>query len=279
MEKRKITIVSDKKTSPVTIESEATTLGELKRELDAAGINYSNSEFTEGNSALRLINDNSELPKEVKRRLTGQMTNHLVISIKTINKRLNQGGHKPTGAFHRSVVNAIVKYNPELKDMIMDKFKCNYTQVSSEPLCNFLIEKGYFKEGMPTGKIDVSNYVKSNPDYFKKSSDNKSFVKEHVVVAKPGLVPEKKAEAKPEKVEAKQKNTEADTSKIEGCSKDETGREAKSTAEMSVESIIAYLKGLGESERNDALNNINRAFVDETYSPDEIRNIIDSINL
>lgn len=272
MEKRKITIVSDKKTSPVTIESEATTLGELKRELDAAGINYSNSEFTEGNSALRLINDNSELPKEVKRRLTGQMTNHLVISIKTINKRLNQGGHKPTGAFHRSVVNAIVKYNPELKDMIMDKFKCNYTQVSSEPLCNFLIEKGYFKEGMPTGKIDVSDYVKSNPDYFKKSSDNKSFVKEHVVVAKPGLAPEKKSEAKHEKAEA-------NAQKTKGRSEDKIGREAKSTAEMSVESIIAYLKGLGESERNDALNNINRAFVDETYSPDEIRSIIDSINL
>ena len=265
MEKRKVTVVSDKKTSPVTFESSATTLGELKRELDAMNINYSNSEFTEGNSALRLINDNSELPKEVKRRLTGQMTNHLVISIKTINKRLNQGGHKPAGAFHRSVVNAIVKYNPELKDMIMDKFNCNYTQVSSGPLCNYIMEMGYFRDDMPTGKINADEYVKKDPDFFKKQGP-KGHIEEHVVVGKPGLTePIKEDEKKKEDVDASNANSSAKKN------------EQSSRPVIVVESAIDYLKGLGEKERNDALAEINRAFVDGTYSPDEIRDILNSI--
>ena len=265
MEKRKVTVVSDKKTSPVTFESSATTLGELKRELDAMNINYSNSEFTEGNSALRLINDNSELPKEVKRRLTGQMTNHLVISIKTVNKRLNQGGHKPAGAFHRSVVNAIVKYNPELKDMIMDKFNCNYTQVSSGPLCNYIMEMGYFRDDMPAGKINADEYVKKDPDFFKKQG-SKSHIEEHVVVGKPGLTePIKEDEKKKEDVDASNANSSAKKN------------EQSSRPVIVVESAIDYLKGLGEKERNDALAEINRAFVDGTYSPDEIRDILNSI--
>lgn len=266
MEKRKITVVSDKKTSPVTFESSATTLGELKRELDAMNINYSNSEFTEGNSALRLINDNSELPKEVKRRLTGQMTDHLVISIKTINKRLNQGGHKPTGAFHRTVVNAIVKYNPELKGMIMDKFNCNYTQVSSEPLCNYIMEMGYFRDGMPTGKINADDYVRKDPDFFKKQG-SKSHIEEHVVVGKPGLTESIKEEEK------KKEDVEIASNVNSSAKKDEQS----SQPTITVESVIDYLKGLGEKERNDALAEINRAFVDETYSPDEIRDILNSI--
>lgn len=273
MEKRKITVVSDKKTSPVTFESSATTLGELKRELDAMNINYSNSEFTEGNSALRLINDNSELPKEVKRRLTGQMTNHLVISIKTINKRLNQGGHKPTGAFHRTVVNAIVKYNPELKDMIIDKFGCNYTQVSSEPLCQYLIETGYFKEGMPTGKIDVNEYVSKNPDYFKKQPSASS-----VVVGGCGLtehIKDKKDED--EKTDGCNNSGNEHTSQCKPVNKKQDEPAQQGKTEIDTKSIIAYLKSLNEEDRTNVLAEINGAFVDEAYSPDEIRDILNSI--
>ena len=58
METRDIMIVNSVDMSKTTISTNATTLGELKRELDAKGINYEGMRFFEGISKTELKSDN-----------------------------------------------------------------------------------------------------------------------------------------------------------------------------------------------------------------------------
>lgn len=65
MEPRKITIVSQKTNCTKTITSTATTLAELKKELDANNIDHSGCMFTEGLSRTKFTSEDQHLPLSV----------------------------------------------------------------------------------------------------------------------------------------------------------------------------------------------------------------------
>lgn len=119
MEARKITIVSttNAQTKKV-IMSSATTLGELKGDLDAAGVQYDNMDFFEGVSKTKLINNDSVLPTNIPYK--GENTNELVFMLTTSRKKIESG-------FDRSVTY-------ELKKAVENYFDANILNVSAEDL-------------------------------------------------------------------------------------------------------------------------------------------------
>lgn len=89
MERRKITIVSTKLQGKRVVETDATTLGELKVVLDNAGIDYRDSIFFEGLSRTELVDDNSQLPTNVL--YNGNPTNELVFMLTNVDKKNSSG--------------------------------------------------------------------------------------------------------------------------------------------------------------------------------------------
>ena len=65
METRKITIVATREQKKYVIDSAATTLGELKADLDNVGINYEDMTFMEGLTRTEILRDDSLLPHDV----------------------------------------------------------------------------------------------------------------------------------------------------------------------------------------------------------------------
>jgi len=130
MEVRKITVVSTSSNSNYVIETAATTLGELKAVLDEKGISYEGMAFYEGISRTQLLDNNSQLPKDVSYK--GQVTNELVFQLTTLNKKIR------SGATSRPELYAKVK-ELELQDAVKEEFGKNFTQVSSTELEAFII--------------------------------------------------------------------------------------------------------------------------------------------
>ena len=89
MESRKITIVLSSTQDKKTIMSNATTLGELKRDLDENQISYVGMTFYEGLTKTELKTDESLLPINVPYR--GSVTNELVFMLSVPNKKINSG--------------------------------------------------------------------------------------------------------------------------------------------------------------------------------------------
>jgi hypothetical protein len=135
MESRKITIVSTKTQKKSVIMSEAETLGQLKADLDAAGIDYENMTFYEGTSKTELKSDESVLPTNVPytKRSTGEtiITNELVFMLTNVNKKIASGTMSRV-----EIYNEIRNNNLEVA--IKQAFGRNFTQVSTAELVNFL---------------------------------------------------------------------------------------------------------------------------------------------
>lgn len=89
MEKRIITIVSTANSSKVELETNATTLGELKAAMRQADIAYDGMTFYEGLTKSELVDDASILPHDVVR--NGQTTNNLVFMLTNTNKKIRSG--------------------------------------------------------------------------------------------------------------------------------------------------------------------------------------------
>ena len=89
MEKRIITIVSTANSSKVELETDATTLGELKAVMRQADIAYDGMTFYEGLTKSELVDDASILPHDVVR--NGQATNNLVFMLTNTNKKIRSG--------------------------------------------------------------------------------------------------------------------------------------------------------------------------------------------
>ena len=89
MEKRIITIVSTANSSKVELETNATTLGELKEAMRQADIAYDGMTFYEGLTKSELVDDASILPHDVVR--NGQTTNNLVFMLTNTNKKIRSG--------------------------------------------------------------------------------------------------------------------------------------------------------------------------------------------
>lgn len=135
METRKITIVSTKTQQKKVIMSGAETLGELKRDLDAANIDYEDMTFYEGTSKTELRADDSYLPKNVPytNRTTGETknTNELVFMLTNTNKKIK------SGAMSRAEVYIAIKEN-NLQDLCKLTYGKNYTQCSTADLISLL---------------------------------------------------------------------------------------------------------------------------------------------
>lgn len=89
MEAREIVIVSSKTQRKSVIMSEAETLGQLKADLRANNIDYSDMVFFEGIARVELKDDNSLLPKDVSYK--GTITNKLVFMLSQANKKIKSG--------------------------------------------------------------------------------------------------------------------------------------------------------------------------------------------
>ena len=129
MEKRVITLILESRNRTKTINTDATTLGELKRALDDAGIPYEGMSFREGLSRTEMTDDGSLLPKDVLYR--GAVTNNLVFTLTTAGKHIKSGAYTRADAF------AAVK-KMGLQQAVKDQFGRNFTQVPTDDLMAFV---------------------------------------------------------------------------------------------------------------------------------------------
>ena len=129
MEARKITIVSTKNQEKSVIMSSATTLGELKRDLDSANIDYQDMVFYEGVSKTELINNDSVLPHNISYK--GQTTNELVFMLTVPNKKIR------SGAMNRKEIYALIKEH-NLQKACLERYKKDYTRCKSEDLLKLI---------------------------------------------------------------------------------------------------------------------------------------------
>lgn len=127
MESRKITIVETKNQRKSTIMSSASTLAELKSDLRANGIDYSDMTFFEGTSKVELKNDASALPHDVPYK--GTITNELVFMLTNTNKKIKSGAIVMSRTEAYSAIKSM-----GLQDACIKKFGKNFTMCKTADL-------------------------------------------------------------------------------------------------------------------------------------------------
>ena len=160
METRKITIISTKNHSTKVINSAATTLGELKTDLDNAGIGYTDCTFFEGLTKTELKNNDAILPHDVPYK--GTITNNLVFMITNASKKIK------SGADRKSIIAEIKAKN--LTEVVKNTYGKNYTNCKTEDL-----EKILNKEAASTTADALVPIAKAAPA--KKESPSKPAMK------------------------------------------------------------------------------------------------------
>ena len=125
MENRTILIANNKTQRRYSIETNATTLGELQDQMTAQGIDFSGMTFTEGISKTQLLTRDSLLPTNVMYK--GQPTNNLVMLLTNPNKQI------ASGAMNRKELYAKIK-ELGIQDSIKEEFGKNYTMVGNADL-------------------------------------------------------------------------------------------------------------------------------------------------
>lgn len=126
---REILIANTKTQKRSKITTSATTLGELKADLRAAGIDFQNMTFTEGISKTQLLSDDTQLPQNVIYK--GQPTNNLVILLTNTKKNI------ASGVLSRKEAYNLIKQN-SLENAVKTKFGRNFTQVPTLDLIKFI---------------------------------------------------------------------------------------------------------------------------------------------
>lgn len=130
---REILIANTKTQKRSKVTTGATTLGELKADLRAAGIDYSGMTFTEGISKTQLLDDATQLPQNVMYK--GQPTNNLVILLTNTKKNI------ASGTMSRKKVYQVIK-DKNLQNAVKEEFGRNFTQVPTSDLLVFLAQNG-----------------------------------------------------------------------------------------------------------------------------------------
>ena len=126
METRKITIISTKNHSTKVINSAATTLAELKSDLNNAGISYTDCTFFEGLTKTELKNDAAILPHDVPYK--GTTTNNLVFMITNASKKIRSGAKLD----RKAIIEEIKAKN--LTEVVKKTYGKNYTNCKTEDL-------------------------------------------------------------------------------------------------------------------------------------------------
>lgn len=155
---RTITAILTNSNDKKVFTSNANTLGELKAEMDAQGIDYRNMDFMEGLTHTTMMDDAAILPSNVQYK--GQTTNNLVFMLSTTNKQIR------SGAMDRKECYEFIKEN-NLKDEATKYAKslygmgANYTNMTTETLSKF-VEKYAKKIAIPTDRKGLYEYIKKN---------------------------------------------------------------------------------------------------------------------
>lgn len=138
MEFRKVTIINNKTQSQKVIQaSSATTLGELKREMREAGIEYEGMTFFEGHLRAELKDDASILPTNIPYK--GQVVNDLTFLLTAPEKKIKSGTMLRAEAY-----NAIKARG--LQDECVKRFGKNFTMCKTQDLIDLLGEGSPVKE-------------------------------------------------------------------------------------------------------------------------------------
>ena len=138
MEFRKVTIINNKTQSQKVIQaSAATTLGELKREMREAGIEYEGMTFFEGHLRAELKDDASILPTNIPYK--GQVVNDLTFLLTAPEKKIKSGAMSRAEAY-----NAIKSRG--LQDECVKRFGKNFTMCKTQDLIDLLGKGAPVKE-------------------------------------------------------------------------------------------------------------------------------------
>ena len=153
---RKITVLVESTQSKHVLQSNATTLGELKDELRDKNISFNPDDvFKEGLSKTVLTTDESILPSNIPWR--GEVTNDLIFMITAPQKKIK------SGVMTRLEVYAEVK-RLNLQDTISKKMGKNFTQCSTATLLTFIDEASKNScETKTPAPVAKEKKVKSNP--------------------------------------------------------------------------------------------------------------------
>lgn len=145
MESREIVIVSSKTQRKSVIMSEAETLGQLKADLRANNIDYSDMVFFEGIARVELKDDNSLLPKDVSYK--GTITNKLVFMLSQANKKIK------SGAISRAEIYDTIK-SMNLQGECVRRYGKNFTMCKTVDLLA-LIEENKNKTNKLEEKVET----------------------------------------------------------------------------------------------------------------------------
>jgi hypothetical protein len=126
---RTIKIANTKTQQRYTIQTSATTLGELQDQMSAQGIDFAGMSFTEGLSKTQLIGRDSLLPTNVMYK--GQPTNDLVMLLTNTTKNI------ASGAISRKEAYRLIK-EMNLQDVISEGEGKNYTLVKTDILEDYI---------------------------------------------------------------------------------------------------------------------------------------------
>lgn len=130
MESRKVTIINNRTQSQKVLNnSTATTLGELKSEMRAQGINYEGMTFYEGHIRAELKDDASILPTNIPYK--GQVTNDLVFMLTTPEKKIK------SGTMSRKEAYIAIKEN-NLQGKCEDIYDKNFTRCKTQELIELI---------------------------------------------------------------------------------------------------------------------------------------------
>lgn len=159
MEARRITIIQSRNNSKSVINSTAETLGELKRDLAQAGIDYTDMVFYEGLTKTELKEDGALLPRDVRKLnpTTGQVdtTNELAFMLTLANKNIKSGGYT------RADLYAAIR-EKGLQQECVRVYGKNFTQCKTDELATLLLGNSK-KESVKTKKdCNCSSSTKSN---------------------------------------------------------------------------------------------------------------------
>ena len=180
MEFRKVIIINNKTQSQKVIQaSTATTLGELKREMREAGIEYEGMTFFEGHLRAELKDDASILPTNIPYK--GQVVNDLTFLLTAPEKKIKSGAMSRAEAY-----NAIKARG--LRDECVKRFGKNFTMCKTQDLIDLLGEgsskpapvkekKEVVVEEKATKEVGISkeSSIYKEPEKMSRSEINKMF--------------------------------------------------------------------------------------------------------
>lgn len=167
MESRKITIVETKNQRKSVIMSAATTLAELKADLDVNNIDYTDMTFFEGTSKVELKNNESVLPHDIPYK--GTITNELVFMLTNSNKKIRSG-----------VMTRIEAYNKirelGLQEVCKKEFGKNFTMCKTEDLITLIENNKSCSSSDSVSNNNIVNTDKDQKEVSTKSTSNNTNV-------------------------------------------------------------------------------------------------------